>query len=74
MTKIGESLTKENVMELATKLIYGTEHAKKLESLKRRKLATRDRGKIVAECRWYKEFKNCNKDVLKQGKCKVKDQ
>jgi hypothetical protein len=71
----GEAFTKENVMELATKLIYGTEHAKKLESFKKiRNLATRDRGKMVAGCRWYKGFMSRNKDILKQGKCKVKDQ
>jgi hypothetical protein len=41
MTKIGESLTKENVMELATKLIYGKEHTKKLESLKMKKIGNK---------------------------------
>jgi hypothetical protein len=37
MAKIGQALTKENVMDLATELIEGTEHANKLEEFKKKR-------------------------------------
>jgi hypothetical protein len=77
MAKIGQALTKENVIGLATELIEGTEHADKLEAFKKkRKLRTKDDAgeKTILGDRWYEGFMKRNHEALKRGRCKVKDQ
>jgi hypothetical protein len=75
MATIGIALNKKNVLELVTELIAGTEASKKLEEFKKkRNLPTRDGETIVVGQRWYESFIKRNKDVLKRGRCKVKDQ
>jgi hypothetical protein len=76
MAKIGETLTEENVIALATELIEGTEHATQLEEFKKKTNleATGTDGETTLGVCWYKNFMARNKGALKQGKCKAKDQ
>jgi hypothetical protein len=75
MARVGMALTKNNVIELATDLISGTDASVCLEDFKqKRNLTTRDGEKIVVGRQWYNGFIQRNREQLKIGKCKVKDQ
>jgi hypothetical protein len=41
--------------------------------IKKGKYETTDGGKIVSGCRWYNDFMRRNKEVLQQGKLKIKN-
>jgi hypothetical protein len=75
MARLGMAMTKRNVIELAMELIVGTDDADKLaEFKKKRHLQTKDGERIVVERRWYNSFIKRNKEELRQGRCKIKDQ
>jgi hypothetical protein len=56
-------------------LIHGTDHADKLEEYKsKRQIETKDGQKVSVGKSWYKGFMKQNKQVLKRGRFKIKDQ
>jgi hypothetical protein len=74
LARMGESLTKYEVMDLADEIIADTESEDRLIEYCKKRQIYKDlsSGKIVGE-RWYSNFINRHKEKLKRGRCKIQD-
>jgi hypothetical protein len=74
LSKMGESMTKSEVMDLADSLIIDTVHADRLIEfcLKRNIHKNISSNKLVGD-RWYSNFLNRHSDELRCGRCKIQD-
>jgi hypothetical protein len=76
MAKIGMALNRENVIDLTSELIQGTEFEKKFKDFKKVRYidGKRTNGeKFQVGKTWYNGFMLRNKEALRRGKCKVRD-
>jgi hypothetical protein len=75
MAKIGQALSRANVLELASKLIEGTEFEEKVKTFKAKRNIKYENheGKVILGKRWYQSFMRRHADELKSKKCKIKD-
>jgi hypothetical protein len=74
LARMGESLTKFEVMDLADEIIADTESEARLIEFCKLRQIDKDvsNGKIVGD-RWYSNFMRRHKENLKRGRCKIQD-
>jgi hypothetical protein len=73
MAQCGQALKRNDVIDLASDLIKGTQSEKNMIEYKRKRGFEANEGGTVLGVTWYQSFMRCHGDELKRGKCIPKD-